>query len=107
MELVNTEKRYSDAYIGSVYSYSKEALNEIALVRSIVKKLNADLKFRKVTNRYGDPLRFRVSLKGREAVYPVTNARTGRQNSYNHHGDCVGGIWNAGRIDIYIHERRD
>lgn len=107
MKLVNMQKRYSNAYIGSVYSSSKEALDEIALVRSTVKKVNSYLKRIGATNSWGDPLRYRVSLKGREAVYPVTNARTGRQNSYTIHGDCVGGIWNAGRIDIYIHERRD
>jgi len=107
MELVNMEKRHSNAYIGSVYSYSKDALDEIALVRSTIKKVNAYLKRIGATNHFGRQLKYRVSLRGRQAVYPVINPHTGRENSYNVHGDCVGGIWNAGRIDIYIHERDD
>jgi len=108
MEFVNAEKRYSIAYIGSLYNpRSLESLTELAKIKNGIKSLNNYNKRLGKTNAWGDPLRFRVVLKGREPIEKVINPRTGRENSYNIHGDVVGGIRNAGRVDIYIHERRD
>jgi len=109
MENVNTQNRFSDSYIGSVYtdnSSNDSALAEIETIRSTVRQINKYLKSVDAKDSFGDPLRYRVSLKGREAIQPRVNFHTGRTNSYNVHGDVVGGIRNAGRIDIYIHERR-
>lgn len=97
MELVNMEKRHTDAYIGSVYNpLSMESLTEIAKVKNSIKGLNANLKREGVKDGFGKPLRYRVTLKYREP----------KEGGYNHFGDITGGIKNAKRVDIYIHQRR-
>ena len=92
MELVNMERRHTDAYVGSVYNpLSIESLTEIAKVKNSIRGLNANLKREGVKN-----LRYRVTLKYREP----------KEGGYNGFGDITGGIKNANRVDLYIHTRR-
>lgn len=96
MELVNMERRHTGSYVGSVYNpLSMESLTEIAKVKTSIKGLNENLKREGVKNRLGKPLRYRVTLKYREP----------KEGGYNRFGDITGGIKNAGRVDIYIHQR--
>jgi hypothetical protein len=105
MQRVNMNKRGSNCYLGSVYTACAGDMLQIQDVRSIVKKMNSYLRDANAKDRYGRPLQYRVSLKGRDPIEKVINKRTGKPNGYNWAGDIVGGMANAGRIDVYIHQR--
>ena len=107
MQKVNMEKRGSDAYVGSVYTSSVADMESIQEVRSIVKTMNKYLRDSNAVDRRGKKLQYRVSLKGRDPIMKPINQRTGKPKGYNWSGDIVGGMANAGRIDIYIHQRYD
>ena len=108
MKLVNMNKRNSDSYVGSAYVSCAADMLQIEEIRSFVKMMNKQLKLAKAVDRRGNPLCYRVSLKGREAIQKEINPRTGNPISYNTwNGDVVGGLKNAGRIDVYIHRRMD
>ena len=99
MKNVNMTKRISEAYVGSVYTNDSNYQEEIQKVRDGVKRMNKILKSDKIKNSWGSQVQYRVSVKGREAIVKNNN------RSYNIHGDVVGGIANAKRLDIYIHTR--
>lgn len=97
MEYVNMKRRHTPAYVGSLYQpRSLESLTEIANVKNSIKSLNEHLKRIGAKNAYGEQLKYRVTLKYREP----------KEGGYDHHGDIKGGIKNAGRVDLYVHERR-
>lgn len=107
MQRVNVNKRTSDSYVGSVYTNSVVDMQEVEEVRNIVKVMNKYLRESKAVDRYGRKLQYRVSLKGRDAINKRANPRTGKLIGYNWAGDVVGGLQNAGRLDVYIHQRYD
>lgn len=107
MQRVNMNKRGSDSYVGSAYTSSVSDMQMIDEVRSIVKTMNKYLRQSNAVDRRGRKLQYRVSLKGRDPIKKVVNQRTGKLNGYNWAGDVVGGMENAGRIDVYIHQRYD
>lgn len=106
MKNVNMKNRYSKAYRGSVYTNCVNHETEIQNIKDAVKVMNATLKQDNVKDRRGNLIQYRVSLKGREAIEKAINYRTGNRISYStRNGDVIGGLKNAGRIDIYIHRR--
>ena len=115
MQLVNMNKRTSDAYIGSIDTLSVSDMEQLENIRSYVKVMNKHLHDANARDPRGNPLRYRVTLKGREAIEKQTvNSYSWhkekwepRSRSYNVFGDIVGGIANAKRIDVYIHRRMD
>lgn len=115
MKMVNMNKRNSDSYIGSADTSCAADMLQIEEIRSFVKTMNKQLKHAKAVDRFGHPLRYRVSLKGREPVekqvIPAYSWHKekweNRSRSYDNFGDIVGGISNAKRIDVYIHRRMD
>lgn len=107
MKKVNMNARSSTSYIGSVNTSCETDMIRVEEVRSIVKTMNKYLRESNAVDRRGMKLQYRVSLKGREAIQKEINPRTGNPISYNLLGDLVGGVKNAGRIDVYIHQRYD
>lgn len=105
MQKVNVEKRVSDQYVGSVYPECAADMLELEELKAAVKVMNTDLKNIGAQCEYGHPIRYRVSVKGREAIQKQINMRTGNTISYDIFGDVVGGISNARRLDVYIHRR--
>ena len=93
------QSRNSSAYVGSVYTNDSNYLAEIQTVRDSVKMMNKVLKADKAMTAWNGPLQYRVNVKGREAIVKDGN------RAYNYHGDVIGGITNAKRLDIYIHTR--
>lgn len=102
MKLVNMKKRNSESYIGSADTQCAGDMMQIEEIRGIVKYLNKQLRESNAVDRYGWPLQYRVSLKGREAIEKCPRGR-----SYQINGDVYGGLANSKRIDIYIHQRRN
>jgi hypothetical protein len=107
MKQVNMIRRSSTNYIGSADTSCETDMIRVEEVRSIVKTMNKYLRESNAVDRRGMKLQYRVSLKGREAIQKEINPRTGNPISYNLLGDLVGGVKNAGRIDVYIHQRYD
>ena len=106
MKKINANDRSSDSYIGSVYANDPSHIEEIQELRQNVKNMNKALRESNAVDKRGIAIQYRVSLKGREAIEKAINHRTGNPISYyTHNGDVVGGIKNAGRIDVYIHRR--
>ena len=107
MKLVNMNKRGSNAYVGSAYVNCASDMLQIQEIRSYVKVMNKHLRDAGAVDRRGKKLQYRVSLKGRDPIEKPINSRTGKPNGYTWSGDIVGGMENAGRIDVYIHQRYD
>ena len=115
MQLVNINKRSSDAYIGSIDTGSVSDMEQLQDIRTYVKVMNKHLRDADARDRRGKPLRYRVTLKGREAIEKQTIPAYSwhkekweqRPRSYNVFGDILGGLANAKRIDVYIHRRMD
>jgi hypothetical protein len=103
MQKVNVEKRVSEQYVGSVYPECAADMLELEELKAAVKVMNTDLKNIGAKCDWGHPIRYRVNVKGREAIQKEINLRTGNCVSYNSFGDIVGGIANAKRLDVYIH----
>jgi hypothetical protein len=106
MERINMNRRHSQSYIGSVYTSDETYQSEIEAIRATVRGFNRSLKDYGTPNYWGDQLQYRVTLKARDPIVPSVNPLTGNAMRYDHYGDAVGGIKNAGRIDVYLHERR-
>lgn len=107
MKQVNMKRRCSTSYIGSVNTSCETDMIRVEEVRGIVKTMNMYLRDSNAVDRRGNKLQYRVCLKGREAIKKKINPRTGKPISYNSFGDLIGGVKNAGRIDVYIHQRYD
>ena len=101
MQQVNMNKRTSDAYVGSIDTRSVADMAQLEEVRTYVKVMNKYLRDDDARDRRGNPLRYRVTVKGRDPIEKVNG------KGYNWAGDIVGGMANAGRIDVYIHRRMD
>lgn len=107
MQKVNMNKRVSDAYVGSAYTNCVSDMMQIEEIRALVKGMNKSLAEAGAVDRRGYPLRYRVCLKGREAIQKAFHPRTGNPISYNTwNGDVIGGLSNSARIDVYIQRRR-
>jgi hypothetical protein len=76
---------------------------EVETIKNLVKQVNKDLKHYDARDKRGYPLRYRTSLKGRQPINKVRHHRTGQLRGYTYHGDIVGGMQNAGAVDVYIH----
>lgn len=108
MQKVNMNKRISNGYLCSIDTKCISDMLKVEEVRATVRTLNKYLREANAVDRRGIKLQYRVSLKGREAIQKKINPRTGNLISYTtSNGDVVGGLKNAGRIDIYIHQRYD
>lgn len=106
MQKVNMNKRNSSSYLGSVDTRCVSDMMKVDEIRSMVKTMNKELRLVGAKDKYGALIQYRVSLKGREAIQKGINLRTGNPISYNTwNGDVIGGLKNAGRIDVYIHRR--
>ena len=107
MQRVNMTKRNSDSYVGSAYVNCASDMMQIEEIRALVRGLNKSLAEAGAIDQHGTPLRYRVCLKGREAIQKAFNPRTGNPISYDTwNGDVIGGLSNAARLDVYIQRRR-
>jgi hypothetical protein len=42
-------------------------------------------------------------VKARKPINKIRHHRTGQLRGYTYHGDVIGGMENAGAVDVYIH----
>ena len=84
-------KRISTSYVATLNPITDA--DQIAQIRSDIHFMNEVLKSQNLSTRY------RVCLKGRKPINKVN----GRGFTYG--GDVVGGLKNAGMVDVYIYNR--
>jgi hypothetical protein len=89
-------KRTSTSYVCTLDVNSVSDMQMLQVIRKTVRVSNTRM-----------PNKKRVVLRGRKPAEQYFNLRTGRFNSYNWGGDCVGGIANATKLDVYIYDRKD
>lgn len=95
---VNTEKRYSNSYIGSAYVDDSTFNKSLAEAKSIYKAMQAkSKKALRLVKRGREP-----KVKG-ECSHWIHGTATNR--AYDWGGNIVGGINNASRIDFYVYNR--
>jgi hypothetical protein len=95
--------RKSTSYVCSLDPQSCVDMEILETLKRAVKVLNKDVKWESIHSVRG--LRAvknykRVRVKGREAIEKVNG------KSYNWSGDLLGGLGNARRFDVYIHDDR-
>jgi len=97
MEIRNRE---STSYVCSLDPMSCVDMEILNSIKRSVKVMNADVKWEQTD--WGPLVKVskRVRVKGREAIEKV-NGR-----SYTWAGDLLGGLGNAKRFDVYIHDNR-
>ena len=98
-------KQRTSAYIGTYSTECAGDMMDLEQLRDTIKTLNQELKYHGAVTKYGHPLRFRLSVKGRKPINKVVNKRTGRLNGYTWGGDVIGGLANAAEYDAYLHQR--
>lgn len=101
-------KRNSDSYIGTFDYGCADDMLRLEDIKDMVKNMNRMLR----EESYGK-YQFRVVIRGRKPVEKEevniysygTGMREMRKRSYDYHGNIVGGIANATRVDAYIYRR--
>jgi len=96
-------KQRTRAYVGTCSTECAGDMLEVDAIKDVVKNLNAELKYYKAKDQRGRDIRFRTTLKARKPINKVTNPRTGNKIGYTTFGDVIGGMENAGAVDVYIH----
>ena len=92
-------KRTSTYYVTTLDPMSVVDMEKLQVIKATIRVANQYSKSKK-----------RVVLRGRKPLIKktVTSFRTGKTSvrSYDFGGNCVGGIKNASKYDIYIYSRR-
>ena len=96
-------KQRTAAYVGTFSTQCAGDMLEVESVKETVKNMNAELKYYKAKDSMGRDIRFRTTLKARKPINKITNPRTGNKIGYTTFGDVIGGMENAGAVDVYIH----
>ena len=96
-------KTRTTAYIGTFSTECAGDMLEVESIKNVVKNMNQELKYYDARDSYNRPIRFRTTLKARKPINKVINKRTGKPNGYTAFGDVIGGMANAGAMDVYIH----
>lgn len=90
---------------------SKEDMDLLAAIKAKVKSINEKYASEGLTDKYGNPLRVRVCLRGRRPkvkMLPKSHWIFGAPKnpvSYDYFGNIVGGIKNATIVDAYLYKR--
>lgn len=92
--------RKSTSYVCSLDPQSCVDMEILATLKRAVKVLNKDVKWEDCGSWGMVKKCKRVRVKGREAIEKVNG------KSYNWSGDLLGGLANAKRLDVYIHDDR-
>lgn len=96
-------KPRTSAYVGTFSTQCAGDMLEVDAIKDVVKSMNAELRYYKAKDQRGRDIRFRTTLKARKPINKITNPRTGKKVGYTYHGDVIGGMENAGAVDVYIH----
>ena len=96
-------KPRTPAYVGTFSTQCAGDMLEVDAIKDVVKSMNAELRYYKAKDQRGRDIRFRTTLKARKPINKITNPRTGKKVGYTYHGDVIGGMENAGAVDVYIH----
>ena len=106
---VNTKARSSKDYLGSIYTEDAASMLQLEDLRRMIKNLNTDLRNFKAKDKRGNPIQFRVCIRGREAIKKGSCSHwlfgKADNRSYDWGGNCIGGIANASRLDVYLYRR--
>jgi hypothetical protein len=106
---VNTKARSSKDYLGSIYAADAAGMLQLEDLRRMVKNLNTDLRKFGAIDTKGNPIQFRVRVCGREPIETGTATHwlfgTAKDRKYDWGGNCIGGLANASRFDIYLYRR--
>jgi hypothetical protein len=86
----------TDAYLCTLDVNSVTDMQMLEVIRKTVS----------ISNKYTTTKK-RVSLRGRKPEQKFFKLRTGNFVSYDWAGNIVGGIKNATKLDVYIHDRRN
>lgn len=103
MKFDKNGKPRTDAYVGTFSTQCAGDMLDVETIKDLVKDMNKELKYYDAKDKHGRPIRFRTSLKGRKPINKVKHFRTGQLRGYTYHGDVIGGMQNAGAVDVYIH----
>ena len=103
VKLDKNGKVRTDAYVGTFSTECSGDMLEVESIKNMVKHMNQELKYYDARDSYNRPIRFRTTLKARKPINKITNQRTGRKVGYTTFGDVIGGMANAGAMDVYIH----
>jgi len=95
----------TDAYVGTFDTGCAGDMLEVESIRTLVKGLNQELKNSGAVCKYGRDLRFRVDVKGRKPIHKPRKTPAGNYTGWTWGGDVIGGLSNAGAVDVYIHRR--
>ena len=93
----------TSAYVGTFSTQCAGDMLEVEAIKDVVKNMNQELKYYKAKDQRGRDIRFRTTLKARKPINKITNPRTGNKIGYSTFGDVIGGMENAGAVDVYIH----
>lgn len=96
-------KPRTSAYVGTFSTQCAGDMLEVDAIKDVVKSMNAELRYYKAKDQRGRDIRFRTTLKARKPINKVVNKRTGNMIGHTSHGDVIGGMENAGAVDVYIH----
>ena len=92
------------SYVGTFVTSDKGDMDRLAELRKSVSLLNKTDAFG--THRYTGTFRkMRVCAKGRKAIVKMKTAGSKGPVQYEWGGNIVGGLSNAGELDVYIYER--
>lgn len=107
---INMKARSSKDYLGSVFTTDAGGMLQLEDLRRMVKNMNKDLRNFGATDTYGRPVQFRVEVRGREPIETGTTSHwifgTKTNAKYTWGGNCIGGVANASRLDIYLYRRK-
>tara|TARA_B100001057_G_scaffold271412_1_gene271669 strand:- start:46748 stop:47101 length:354 start_codon:yes stop_codon:yes gene_type:complete len=103
MKFDNNGKVRTDAYVGTFATDDAAGMLEVESIKTFVKNMNKELKYLDARDKRNMPIRFRTTLKARKPINKIRHFRTGQLRGYSYHGDVLGGMANAGAVDVYIH----
>ena len=106
MKFDNNGKQRTAAYVGTFDTFCAEDMLTVETVKSYVSQMNAELRYHGDTDRRGNKLQFRTTVKARKPINKVLNKRTGNMIGHTYHGDVIGGMANAAAVDVYIQRRQ-
>ena len=94
------------SYVGTFITSDKGDMDKLNELRKSVALLNKTDAF----GRYDHSRltkKMRVCARGRKAITKMKTAGSKGLVQYNWGGNIVGGLTNAGELDVYIYDRRD
>ena len=106
---INTAARTSKDYMGSVFTADAAGMLQLEDLRRMVRNLNRDLREYGAKDTKGRLIQFRVEVRGREPIKKGSCSHwlfgKADNRSYDWGGNCIGGIANASRLDVYLYRR--